>query len=76
MYSRVCIGTALLLSGLFAPKPAHADPVVITSGSASAYWDQSLSGATLFGDGFSVSGNGRGSSPASWTVGQIGNLAP
>jgi hypothetical protein len=74
MYSRVCMGTALLVVGLFAPKPAHADPVVITSGSAAAYWDQSLTGATLFGDGFSVSGNGRGSSPASWTVGQMGNL--
>jgi PEP-CTERM motif len=72
MHSRkllLCLALALVKS-----LPAHADPVVITSGNATAYWDQSLSAATLSGEGFSVSGNGRGSSPIVWFVGEMGNL--
>jgi PEP-CTERM motif len=72
MHSRklfLCLAIAL-----FKSLPAHADPVAITGGSASAYWDQSLSFATLSGEGFSVSGNGRGSSPVIWFVGEMGDL--
>jgi hypothetical protein len=74
MISRVVMGTALLVLGLVAPQGAHADPVVITSGTAFVWWDQSLGSATLSGEEFSIVGSGRGSSPALWRVGEPGNL--
>jgi hypothetical protein len=61
---------------LFMPVTSRADPVqvAITSGSTFLYWDGSLSGFSLAGDGFSMIGEHHGGGVLGWQVGSTASL--
>ena len=65
------------LSFLIGVTIASADPILLTSGSASIWWDESTASFLLTGDNFSASGGGIAGAGASFgegTAGQVVNL--
>ena len=64
----------LLMFALTIPTAAQADPILITGGSASAYWNNAPTGIFLGGPGVELVLNGSGEAAASWMPGSMGDL--